>query len=56
MEPVSTPNRYQQIVAELKKAMEHMSARLTFEVEPALTFALNEPRAAQPAERTEHAE
>jgi hypothetical protein len=56
MEPVSTPNRNQQIVDELKKAMEHMSARLTFQVEPALIFALNETRASQPSNQTEHAE
>lgn len=56
MEPVATANRNQQIVDELKKAMQQMSARLTFEVEPALTFALNEPSAARPEDRTEHAE
>lgn len=48
MQSADTATRNQQIVNELKQAIERMSSRLTYEIEPAVIFSLKQP--AEPAE------
>jgi hypothetical protein len=56
MESAERLSRNQHITEELQQAIERMSARLTYQTEPSVTFSLKQPSNAETAEPAEPAE
>ena len=56
MQSADAATRNQQIINELKQAIERMSARLTYEIEPAVVFSLKQPDITEFIEQTDDTE